>query len=315
MSKIQEALKQIKLHQRTESLEPTVPDLAKLVPPGEQRAGSLKELAAGNPPVRIDVDALREEHLIVPQEDWQLLSSQLREIKRPLLGHAFGKRATKIEDGNFVMITSALAGEGKTFISLNLALSITHERDHAVLLIDNDVLKPRLTQAFDATERVGLLDYLENPELELGSIVYPTSVQGLYFVPAGEPRMNSTELLSGSRMDGLVDQLRYQADGQVVLFDAPPVLETTEAKVVGALVGQIVLVVRADKTPQSAVVTALSVLGSAKPVNLLLNQMSSRSLQSRYAYGLVYREYYPDPQGADTLHALPAVARPQWSNE
>jgi receptor protein-tyrosine kinase len=316
VSKIQEALKQIKLSQRDiESMERTVPDLAKILPPGERRMpASLEELMAGNPVVRLDIDALREDKLIVPQNDWQLLSSQLREIKLPLLARAFGKRAQKIPDGNFVMITSSLAGEGKTFISLNLALSITHERDHSVVLIDSDVLKPRLTRALGAEDRVGLLDYLEQRELGVGSIVYPTSVPGLSFIPAGSPRINSTELLAGSRMEELVSALRHHAEGEVVIFDAPPVLETTESKVIAGVAGQIILIVCAGKTPQSAVVTAATVLGNAKPVNFLLNQMGSRSLQSRYAYGVTYRDYPPEYAG-EVAEPVTATPRPQLTAE
>ena len=90
---------------------------------------------------RLEVDrrALRKAGLIAPEQDEQLLGNQYRDIKRPLIAHAFGKRATRVEAGNLIMVSSALSGDGKTFTSINLALSMAQERDHTVLLVDADV--------------------------------------------------------------------------------------------------------------------------------------------------------------------------------
>ncbi|MGH8168712.1 MAG: hypothetical protein ACREQ1_15835 [Woeseiaceae bacterium] len=304
MRKIQEALIRIRSSQEPRPVAEVAPAAAEQArnatasPPGNLAHGSLQVVSV-NEPLVVRMDALRDAGLIVPSVDAQLLAPQLREIKRPLLAHAFGKRATKVSDGNLLLISSALAGEGKTFISFNLALSVTHERDHSVVLIDADVAKPHLTQAFAAFDKKGLLDYLEDPNLTLGSVLLPTSIPGLSFIPAGKPRMNSTELLSGSRMDELIERLNSRANnGEVAIFDGPPLLQTTESKVLATYVGQIVLVVLADKTSQSAVINAVSVLDNRKPVNLVLNQVGPQALQSRYAYGYGYNES-PNPIGGE----------------
>lgn len=296
MSKIHEALNKIRSSQQDGAIE-RLP--AARVEQSRKGASSLPvnggahsglQVVSTSEPIAISMDALRDARLIVPRDDSQLLTSQLREIKRPLIAHAFGKRATKISDGNLLLVSSALAGEGKTFISLNLALSIAQEQDHSAVLIDADVARPRLTQALDASDKKGLLDYLEDSNLHLGAVLLQTDIPGFSFIPAGRPRPNSTELLSSSRMEELMERLHSRANGEIAIFDGPPILQTTESKVLASLVGQIVLVVCAEKTPHSALVNAVSALDPRKPVNLVLNKVGSKAFHSRYAYGFSYEE-------------------------
>ena len=166
MSKIQKALGKIQgpitgARQR-QSGEPDIDDsiiVAKLIDKGtDQDASSVSDKC-----LHVDSQALKNAGLIAPDYHEELLANQYRDIKRPLIAHAFGKRATTIERGNLIMVTSAVAGEGKTFTSINLALSMARERDHSVILVDADVAKPHTSEMFGARDEPGLLDVLENP--------------------------------------------------------------------------------------------------------------------------------------------------------
>ena len=171
------------------------------------------------------------------------------------------------------MVSSAMPGEGKTFTSINLALSMAQERDHEVLLVDADVAKPHTSEMFGATKEQGLLDVLDDPGISITSLILPTDVDGFSILPAGRPRRHATELLASSVMEALIETLARLTKGQIVVFDSPPILQTSEAKVLASLAGQVVMVVRAEETAQDAVEAALGMIDEDQAVNLVLNQI------------------------------------------
>lgn len=242
--------------------------------------------------LHLDQEALRDAGLIAPEYHEQLLANQYRDIKRPLIAHAFGKRATQVERGNLIMVTSSIAGEGKTFTSINLAMSMAQERDYSVLLVDADVAKPHVTEMCGAENEPGLLDILEDSDIDVRSVILQTDLAGLSVLPAGRPRSNAAELLSSEAMDCVIEQLGNGSARRLVVFDSPPLLQTSEAKVLSRLLGQIVVVVRAGHTSREAVDAALSLFHEDQAVNVLLNQ--ARHVTGSYQYGYGYGVYSPD---------------------
>jgi exopolysaccharide/PEP-CTERM locus tyrosine autokinase len=240
--------------------------------------------------IAIDQEALRSAGLLAPLHQERELAQQFRQIKRPIINRALGRGTTPLAHGNVIMVTSAVAGEGKTFISLNLALSMRLEEDATVLLIDGDVVNPRISQALGVADAPGLLDIIREPSLSLSSVVLATDVKGLSFLPAGRPDANATELLASARMREVVDQLRGLDASRLVLFDSAPLLLTTESRALAEVVGQVLVVVRADLTPQHVVLEALHTLNEGKPVSLVLNQ-STQAPHAGY--------YYPYGGGAE----------------
>jgi len=302
MSKISEALDLI--HSSRSRVNSSYPGndeiadanvVAELVSPTDEQNSSV----AGSRILRINLEDLRDAGLIGSEYDQQLLADQYRDIKRPLIAHAFGKRATRIEHGNIIVVTSSIAGEGKTFTTINLALSMTKERDYTTLLVDADTAKPQISELLCAENDFGLLDVLENPDLDVHSAICPTDVKGLSVLPAGKPRPNATELLSSDAMDHVVDQLGRASSRQLILLDAPPLLQTSEAKALSGLAGQIVLVVRAEHTPRGDVGTALSLLNEDQAVNLLLNQARYTSSKYQYGYGYHAPEDKEEPESKE----------------
>lgn len=293
MSKIQDALRRFQQTGETsaaggiagdDGLSTTMSQIAKPVLRGSDNVliSSITENALT---LVFDRAVLRKEGLLAPEQDMALLANQYRAIKRPLIRHAFGKRATKTEDGNMIMVTSALAGEGKTFTSINLALSMAQERDHSVVLVDADVAKPHVSNVFGVSDEPGLLDLIEDSTLTPQMLVMETDVERLYVLPAGAPRDNATELLASNRMESIAASLAGIAEQPIIIFDSPPLLQASEASIVASLVGQVLVIVRAGRTSQQAVRTALGMLGEDQAVNLVLNQASVSGSDYHYGYG------------------------------
>lgn len=203
-------------------------------------------------------------------------------VKRPLLNNARGNSAAPVINANRIMVTSALPREGKTFVAINLAISIALERDTTVLLIDADATRPAVLERLALSPAKGLLDVLSEPDLDVQTVMLRTNVERLSILPAGTLHPQATELLASKRMSALVDKLAARFPNRVLLFDAPPLLGSTESRVLAAHMGQIILVIEADGTPHRQVNDALVTLESCPVVMTLLNKASSSEAGSYY---------------------------------
>lgn len=251
---------------------------------------------AGVKPLRvlhIDRTALRTKGLLPPEYQERQIATEYRQIKRSLVAKALGRGAPRLPNGQLVMMASAMPGDGKTFTSINLAISMALERDMSVVLVDADVAKPTISALFGVQSEPGLLDSLRDETVDVESLILPTDVPRLSFLPAGKQSETATELLSSTRMRQIAARLGGRDPNGVVLFDSPPLLLTSESRALSDVVGQIVLVVRASVTPQQAVFDALEHLGEGKAVSLVLNGCSERSAGNYYA------QYYGDPSVPD----------------
>lgn len=234
------------------------------------------------PEIILERSVLRAAGLLPPQEDMDLLARQYRKIKRPLVAQATGRGVPRLPKGYLVMIASAMPGEGKSFTAMNIALSLAREKDLEVLLVDADVAKPQLSRVLGLADAPGLLDALRNVGSDVELLIRTTDVPALSFLPAGTGAHDATELLSSSRMERVTERLG-QRSRRIVIFDSPPLLQTTESAVLAHIAGQIVVVVRAESTPQPVLLDALKVLEEHPSVSLVLNQ-SIRSASADYYY-------------------------------
>lgn len=222
--------------------------------------------------VAIDLEKLREEGYITPDLQTTVLADEFRLIKRPLLLKAFNSEGKSGEANHVLMVTSARPGEGKTFVSLNLAMSMASEQNLNVLLIDADAKRGTLSNLLGLSSHKGLIDLLVEKNLDLSDVILRTNVSNLSFIPAGGPHPQSTELLAGKRMRQLVDDIAHRYSDRVVIFDTPPVLASTEADVLALHVGQALFVVEADQTSRRSAEEALSHIKPCKNVHLVLNK-------------------------------------------
>ena len=241
------------------------------------------------PLVFINIDQLRLEGRLPADQMARQVDEEMRRIKWPLLAAVAGRGGANPARNNIVQVTSALPAEGKTFTSLNLALSIARDRDMRVILVDGDVARPGLTPTLGLTDYRGLNDVLDDQEMDVSDVTYQTSVPGLFFVPAGKWHDQSPEFFAGARMQQVLEALSRRAGQGIVIFDSPPLLATNEAQVASRYAGQVLLVVRADHTEQRAVLDAISLIDKPTPVCAVLNRVEASAL-SKY-YGQYYYGY------------------------
>ncbi|HLQ84675.1 MAG TPA: AAA family ATPase [Salinisphaeraceae bacterium] len=251
-----------------------------------QKAGAKRPQAAPAATVKIDFDELRRQGMMPPAATQDQVTKEYQRIKRQLLVNVNTIGVSSgIADANRFMVASAIPGEGKTFTSFNLALSLAKEKDYTVLLVDGDVPKPAISRALGLHKHPGLSDILADDALLPADVVVATNVPGLSVLPAGRQHKEAPELFSSQRMAWLMGELSRDPN-RILLFDSPPLLATAEAQSLAMAMGQVLVVVKAGSTDQKAVMAALSLIEAPdRSVSLILNQ-------STKAHGDHYAGYY-----------------------
>ncbi len=253
--------------------------------------------------VKIPFKELRDLGMLTPAIPRSAIAEEYRTIKRPLLTNISGDSVTPpIPHGNLIMVTSALEGDGKTFSSICLALSIAMEREKHVLFVDADTAKAEAGRMLGVpSTSLGLIDVLENEDAHVEDFILSTNVEKLRILPAGGLHTHANELLASARMQKLMLALSDADPNRVIVFDSPPLLLTTEAAVLASFMGQIVFVVSSDTTPQYAVTQAIEHIGEDKMVGMVLNRARIRSNPySYYTY-----EYRGGPYGYGHRSGVP----------
>lgn len=252
------------------------------------RRTGLPEVVRRSRSIEIDLARLEREGYLVPQMAHSALATELRIIKQPFLRHtksgAPGADAPSRRD-NIIAVTSAIPGEGKTFVAMNLAMSIALEVDHSVLLVDADVLKPSVFERYGLPAERGLLDLLVDPKLSVSDVMLRTNVPKLSLLSAGTPNAHAAELLASDGMVRLLDDLASKYSDRIVVFDSPPLLPTAESRVLASRAGQVLMVVGAETTPQTMVERAFAAIEACPSVMSVLNRARPTGGSSRYGYG------------------------------
>jgi protein-tyrosine kinase len=274
---------------------------------GAEPAGQLAGLAAAaaavpqrDPaPRRVEVPELQVTDslldaagLLAPHDQQRQVTSEYRHIKRRLLAEIQAGTASRM-----ILMASALPGEGKSFSSANLAFSLALEPDFTVVLVDADVIKPNLTRVFGLLNRQGLMDAAADPAVDVESLIVSTNIEGLSILPAGRTDANATEYFASNRMQKIINEL-LAVPNRLLVVDSLPLLLTTEARALVPLAGQVVLVVRAESTPQQAVLQAVDLLGEDANVKVVLNAMVRTKAQAYMGYGY-YGYNYNYGEGAE----------------
>ena len=275
-----------------DAASPSTPEAA-ILPLDSRRIGagaaaaersSARREAASKREIEIDFARLRVRGFVTPDAGATQIAEEFRVIKRPIIRNAVGAGAAHVKHGNLVMVTSALPSEGKTFTSINLALSIATEIDSTVLLVDGDVAHPSIPEQLGVPHGPGLLDLLTRDDLDFGDALVKTNIEKLSLLPAGSRHRRSTELLASEQMASLLREMSTRYSDRIIIFDSPPLLATTEARVLATNMGQIIMVVAADATSQHAVNQALSTIESCEIVMMVLNKASRTDVGTYYGY-------------------------------
>jgi exopolysaccharide/PEP-CTERM locus tyrosine autokinase len=232
----------------------------------------------------IDVNALRAGGYLPEASKDRQFADHYRRIKRPLIEKALSGDDAGGEP-RIIIVSSAVPGDGKTFTSINLALSMALERDISILLVDSDVSKHHITDIFGLRQRKGLLDALIDESLDPEALIVPTSSRGFSILPSGTRVEGTAELVSSNRMRQIVTALCARNPRRILLLDSPPLLITNEGRALVKVAGQVVLVVRAGETPRHAVEAAIGMFDEKQAGGLILNQVKVGLTEGYYGYG------------------------------
>jgi len=181
-----------------------------------------------------------------------------------------------------LLITSALPGEGKTFVTSNLAQSIVRQRERRVLLIDGDLRLSRLNQPLGALPTPGLSDYLLG-EADESMVLQRGEEENLFLIPGGRSVSNPTELLGNGRLETLLSRLAPAFDW--VLLDSPPTIPVSDATIIAKLCDGVLMVVRSGSTPFDLAQKACQEFQEKPIVGVVLNQADYREHYGGYDYG------------------------------
>lgn len=261
-----------------------------IIPPPPLTTAATEPAALPRPDIiyrtaKVNRADLIDQGFVMPDAAITALAEEFRIVKRTLLLNAIGP--TALPHGRRILVCSAQANEGKTFCAVNLALSMANERDIEVLLIDGDFAKPTVLSTLGIEGPVGLMDALADPGIDVETLVIKTDIGALSVLPSGKYTNEATELIAADRTRQIIERLSAKPN-RIILFDSPPALAASPASVLAYHVGQILLVVRADKTGEAELRDAVLLLGGCEEVQLLLNGArfapNARRFGSYYGY-------------------------------
>lgn len=239
--------------------------------------------------VAVDRVALAESGFILPDQRPGPLAEEFRIVKRQLLLRAAGEGGTPLKNGRMILVCSANPDEGKTFCSVNLALSMSRETDLDIVLVDSDLNNPEIAKLMGIEDGPGLIDALSDPAIDIESCVTPTDIPNLSILRSGRRTDDATELLASQRTSTMIEGLLSRSPTRIVIFDSPPALSASPASVLAMLAGQTVMVVKADTTSEAELREALSLLDGCDDIQLLLNGVTftpnGKRFSAYYGYG------------------------------
>lgn len=288
MSKIQEALRKLQRQGGAGGEKRDASWVGRRMPETVIPIARKKKVEIEGDKHHLDEEKLIHRGILAPLDQAIPIADEFRRIKRPLIDNAM--RHSFENDGhmNLIMVASPMPGAGKTFCSVNLAASISLERELNVLLVDADVAKPHISEAFGLRDNLGLIDVLEDESINLEDILVRTDLNDIQVLPAGRKHSQSTELLASERMQEVMQELAARYPDRLIIMDSPPLLITSEAQAVARQAGQIALVVESGETTNQEITESLELLDREKAINIILNKSMYSQKGGYYGGGYGY---------------------------
>ena len=261
------------------------PDKGAAIGSAQAGGGSLRPGAVSfGATVELPEVKLKTAGILTPSSRSNATGHEFRVIKAPILEKAFGPRQLEIVNARRVVVTSAVAAEGKTFCAINLAISIAAASSRSVLLIDADVAKAAVASHLGLEPGAGLIDLLTRREHDPHKLILQTDLPGLAVLPAGRPEAHAGEYLATREMSSLLDRLSAELPQLLIVIDTPPLLAVTETRALVQQAGQTLLVVSAGATSRALLDAALATIAGASEISMVLNKLPT--------IGSSFRAYY-----------------------
>ena len=240
--------------------------------------------------IKLNRQRLNRAGVYSPAVEANRTTEEIRLVKQAALQRCADAAASGLPTAPLMMVTSTREGEGKSFIAANLALSIAAEEGRSVVLIDADPSRSAVASIFGMSRQRGLLDALADERVQLCDILIGTDTDGLYIVPAGHQQALSAELFASERTMLFLKRLMHECPGAYLIFDAPPVLATTEASALARQVAQILYVIEAERVGRAEVAEALDLISMCPNIGFVLNKVRFQFGSVRF--GNYYRYYH-----------------------
>jgi protein-tyrosine kinase len=241
--------------------------------------------------MRLDITAIEQEPGARPPSSGGKIDPRLLTLLDPQspIAEQFKLLRAKIFCGDSVcrgkafMVTSPQSFDGKSTVAANLAVTIAQGMDEYVLLVDCDLRQPTVHRIFGAQALNGIREYLEN-----GTSVAPylqkTQVNKLTLLPAGQPALNPSELLSSEKMRQLVEELKGRYSDRYIIFDTTPAGFAAETNFLSTMVDGVLLVVRSGKTARKLITKAIEHIGRDKILGIVFNGDQESPKKDQYYY-------------------------------
>lgn len=235
-------------------------------PPGPQAI----QPPARNLPV-IPLDALREAGLLLPgQPEAHRVREEIAMVQHQLLRQVDDALPDASPQRRIMLVASALPGEGKSFLALNLAHGIASRGARPVLLVDADGRPDSLTALLGQAARPGLRELVAAPSGRGAELVLPTEAERLAFLPAGLAPPDAAA--PRGTVGHALQRLAMALPDHVLILDSPPCLSSSEATALAGVAGQVMLVVAAERTTRAEVEAALDAVEACPVLRLVLNR-------------------------------------------
>ena len=272
---------------------PQFPPSARTSAPPVPRAAAVSDLRSSSNQRPVGIAALERAGLMVARTNRTRTTEEYRIVIGRVLrvlhtGQDQGLDLNSEMSPNVVMVTSARPGEGKSFTSLNLGGSIAQNAGESVLVVDVDAKKNSLSDMLGLSGRKGFLDLVANPDLSPDDLIVPSEIPNLSFLPLGSRSVvddgNAGLGLEERLLTPPIKRLAQRFRRSLVLLDAPPCLSTSDPHTLCPAVGQVVVVVEAERTQRSEVEAAIEMIKICPAITLLLNKVRMTSSHTFGSY-------------------------------
>lgn len=221
-------------------------------------------------PEPITPDVVTDSRLVVIKQPNSPEAEEFRKLKEALI-----KTTKNLESGgNVILVTSAVPREGKSLVTLNLAVSLSQEFDHTVLVVDADIRKPSCHIPFGLAVSPGLSDHILD-DIPLPQALARTNIDNLVILPAGRSIDASCEMFSSNTMRRLIQELKHRYPDRIILIDSPPILTFAETRILNSQADATILVVMERQCPKDGIQECVKLLGD-KVIGVVYNKTAVR---------------------------------------
>ncbi|MDG9667868.1 XrtA-associated tyrosine autokinase [Hahella sp. CR1] len=223
-----------------------------------------KQIAKMREPSLLSVDDLNQKRIIHPESPDRTIIDKFRELRTRLLEISKGNNFT-------LAVTGVTEGCGASFAAINLAAAFALDSSKTALIIDCNLREPSLHNILDLMPDLGVTDFIEDPDMDIASVIYPTGIKRLRLIPAGSRRESSGEFFTSFRMRQFLHSLRKRYPDRFIILDTPSIAVSPDARIISELCDLTLVVVPHGRVTESQIVSAVSSIPSQKCAGVLVN--------------------------------------------